>query len=179
MSKILILVGSPRKNGNSAALANAFAEGAGKHNQVETVYVARQEVHPCIGCNACFRHPENRCFRQDGMTAIYEKLLWADMVVVASPVYFYGISAQMKAVLDRLHNPLRKKSGVRRAALLLAAADDTPSVFDPILSQYRAITDYLQLENVGTVLAGSVSNPGDISSHPALQEAFALGSSIR
>lgn len=179
MSKILILVGSPRKNGNSAALAKAFADGAAANNEVRTIFAAKQDIYPCIGCNACFRDPDNRCFRRDGMDEIYDALIWADTVVIASPVYFFGISAQLKAVIDRLHNPLRKKSGAKRTALLLAAADDTLSVFDSILTQYKAITDYLKLESIGTVLAPGVYEPGDIAGHDALRQAFALGASLR
>lgn len=98
MSNIVILVGSMRKDGNTDLLAQAFAEGARKNNSVEILSVADYKVNPCIGCNSCFAREGNRCFQNDSMNVIYEKLKVADIVVVASPVYFYGISAELKAV---------------------------------------------------------------------------------
>jgi multimeric flavodoxin WrbA len=107
MSKIVILVGSVRRGGNTALLAQAFADGAKENNEVEIISVADYKVNPCIGCDTCFNRDGNKCFIQDDMQKIYPKLAEADMIVIASPVYFYGISAQLKAVIDRLHTPLR------------------------------------------------------------------------
>ena len=92
MSNIIILVGSMRKNGNTARLVQSFADGAAQNNNVEIVYVADYNVNPCIGCNSCFAREGNQCFQDDDMVQIYEKLRNADIVVIASPVYFYGIS---------------------------------------------------------------------------------------
>ena len=90
MSKIVVLIGSMRKSGNTDLLAQAFTEGASKNNDVEIVSVADYKVNPCIGCNSCFTRKGNKCFQNDDMSAIYEKLRVADIVVIASPVYFYG-----------------------------------------------------------------------------------------
>lgn len=109
MSNIVILVGSMRKGGNTDLLAQAFAEGARENNSVDIVSVVDYKVNPCIGCNSCFMREGNKCFQNDDMDGIYEKLKVADMVVVASPVYFYGISAELKAVIDRLHTPMRNE----------------------------------------------------------------------
>ena len=108
MSRILVLSGSPRRGGNTDALVDAFAEGARRQeNEVEVILVCDHDIHPCIGCNTCFSREGNRCFRDDDMTLVYEKLNAADVLILASPVYFYGISAQLKAVVDRLHTPMR------------------------------------------------------------------------
>ena len=107
MSRIVVLVGSMRKGGNTDLLAQAFAEGAGKDNTVEIVSVADYKVNPCIGCNSCFTREGNQCFQKDDMAEIYKKLKVADIMVIASPVYFYGISAELKAIVDRLHTPMR------------------------------------------------------------------------
>ena len=109
MSNIVILVGSMRKGGNTDLLAQAFAEGARENNSVDIVSVVDYKVNPCIGCNSCFMREGNKCFQNDDMDGIYEKLKVADMVVVASPGYFYGISAELKAVIDRLHTPMRNE----------------------------------------------------------------------
>ena len=107
MNNILILAGSPRKNGNTDRLVASFADGARKNNMVEIVSVSDYKVNPCIGCNSCFTRDGNECFQNDDMNLIYDKLKAANMVVIASPVYFYGLSAELKAIIDRLYIPMR------------------------------------------------------------------------
>ena len=142
MSNIVILVGSMRKNGNTDLLAQAFAEGARENNFVEIVSVADYKVNPCIGCNSCFIKEGNKCFQNDDMDGIYEKLKVADMVVVASPVYFYGISAELKAVIDRLHTPMRNEFSIKKLALLLVGAAELPELFDAIKLQYQLVLKF-------------------------------------
>lgn len=137
MSNIVILVGSMRKGGNTDLLAQAFAEGARENNSVDIVSVVDYKVNPCIGCNSCFMREGNKCFQNDDMDGIYEKLKVADMVVVASPVYFYGISAELKAVIDRLHTPMRNEFSIKKLALLLVGAAELPELFDAIKLQYQ------------------------------------------
>lgn len=179
MSKIVILVGSVRKGGNTDLLAQAFAEGARQHHDVEIISVADVNVHPCIGCNSCFARDENKCFQNDDMTAIYEKLKHADIVAAASPVYFYGISAQLKAVVDRLHTPMRNTFPIRKLALLLVGAAELPELFDAIILQYQLILNFFHLEDAGRVLVRGVKEKGDIRDTGALEEAYRLGLSIQ
>ena len=178
MSKIVVLVGSMRKGGNTDLLAQAFTEGASKNNDVEIVSVADYKVNPCIGCNSCFTRKENSCFQNDDMSVIYEKLSTADIVVIASPVYFYGISAQLKAIIDRLHTPMRNKFKTKKLALLLVGAASLPNLFDSIKLQYQLVLDYFHLEDVGMVLVRGVKEKGDIEGNDALNEAYELGLSI-
>ena len=179
MSNIVILVGSVRRNGNTQALAKALAAGAQEAgHRVELVSVAECQVNPCTGCEACSRQPGNRCVQQDDMQRIYPKLMAADVVAVASPVYFYGVSAQLKAVIDRLHTPLRNQFHIKKLALLLVGGATLPTLFDAILCQYRMILDYFQLEDGGRVLVPGVRGPGEIQRHPALEEAYRLGKSL-
>ena len=77
-----------------------------KNNSVEVISVADYKVNPCIGCNTCFDREGHECFQKDDMTKVYEKLKMADVLVIASPVYFYGVSAQLKVLIDRLHTPM-------------------------------------------------------------------------
>ena len=102
---ILILSGSPRKGGNTDLLVEAFVKGASQKHNVEVVSVHDYKVNPCMGCNACFKSESNTCVQKDDMALIYEKAAVADMLVIASPVYFYGLSAQLKSIIDRFHNP--------------------------------------------------------------------------
>ena len=175
MSKIVILAGSVRKGGNTQMLAEAFAKGAKQENEVEILSVTDYKVNPCIGCNSCFQREGNTCFQQDDMQKIYPKLAEADVIVAASPVYFFAISAQLKAVIDRLHTPMRNGFKVKKLALLLAAASSKPTVFDSIKMQYQQILDYFNLEDGGTLCVNNVKDKGDIQKSPALQEAFERG----
>lgn len=179
MSNIVILVGSMRKDGNTDLLAQAFAEGARKNNTVEIISVADYKVNPCIGCNSCFTREGNKCFQNDDMDEIYEKLKIADIVVVASPVYFYGISAELKSVIDRLHTPMRNRFSIKKLALLLVGAAELPELFDAIKLQYQLILNFFHLEDAGMVLVRGVKDKGDIKGNVALKEACDLGLSIK
>lgn len=178
MSNIIIFIGSMRKNGNTARLTQSFAEGAARNNNVEIVSVADCKVNPCIGCNSCFTREGNKCFQNDDMLQIYEKLKNADIVVIASPVYFYGISAQLKAIVDRLHTPMRNTFHIKKLGLLLVGAAELPNLFDPVIMQYQMVLDFFKLESIGTVLVRGVKDIGDIENNPALKEAYELGDSI-
>ena len=158
MSRIVVLVGSMRKGGNTDLLAQAFAEGASKNNTVEIVSVADYKVNPCIGCNSCFTR--------------------ADVLVIASPVYFYGISAELKAIIDRLHTPIRNEFQIKKLALLLVGAATLPELFDAIKLQYQLVLNFFHLEDAGMVLVRGVKDIGDIKETKALEEAFNLGNSI-
>ena len=178
MSKIVVLVGSMRKGGNTDLLAQAFTEGASKYNDVEIVSVANYKVNPCIGCNSCFTRKENSCFQNDDMSVIYEKLSTADIVVIASPVYFYGISAELKAIIDRLHTPMRNEFQIKKLALLLVGAASLPNLFDAIKLQYQLVLEFFHLEDAGMILVRGVKDKGDIKGNEALREAYKLGLSI-
>ena len=178
MSKIVILVGSTRKDGNTDLLAKSFAEGARENNEVEIISVADYHVNPCIGCNSCFEREGHGCFQKDDMQKIYAKLAEADVIVAASPVYFYGISAQLKAVIDRLHTPMRNEFQVKKLGLLLVAAATLPTVFVSIKMQYELILEFFKLEDAGSILVKGVKDIGDIKENKALEQAYELGKSI-
>lgn len=178
MSKIVILVGSVRKGGNTELLVQAFSNGARKKNEVEIISVSDYKVNPCIGCNSCSQREGYHCFQQDDMQEVYVKLVQADIIVAASPVYFYGVSAQLKAVIDRLHTPMRNDFKVKKLVLLSVAAAELPEVFDSILMQYQLILNYFKLEDAGKILVRGVKDIGDIKNHPALKEAYQLGEII-
>ena len=178
MSNIIIFVGSMRKNGNTARLAQSFAKGAARNNNVEIISVADHNVNPCIGCNSCFTRESNACFQNDDMVQIYEKLQNADIVVIASPVYFYGISSQLKAIVDRLHTPMRNTFHIKKLGLLLVGAAELQNLFEPILMQYQMVLNFFSLENIGSVLVRGVRDIGDIENNFALKDAYELGSSI-
>ena len=176
---ILILSGSPRKGGNTELLVEAFVKGASQKHHVEVVSVHDYKVNPCMGCNACFKSESNSCVQKDDMPLIYKKMAMADMLVIASPVYFYGLSAQLKAVIDRFHNPIRDTFHIKKTALLLVGAASLPELFDGILAQYRLCLNFFKLEDAGRVLVRGVKDKGDIQNTEAIQKANELGLNIR
>ena len=161
---ILIISGSPRKGGNTELLADAFAKGAAEHHHVEIVSVRDYKVNPCVGCNACFK-TNGICAQKDDMVIIYEKMNQADMLVIASPVYFYGISAQLK-----FH--------IKKMALLLVGAATLPELFDAILTEYNLGLKFFNMEDAGKVLVRGVKDKGDIKGTSFLEDAYQLGISI-
>lgn len=178
MSNIVVFVGSVRKGGNTDLLAQAFLAGARKNNNVDIVSVADYKINPCIGCNSCFTREGHECFQQDDMQEIYRKLKKADIVVIASPVYFYGISAQLKAIIDRLHTPMRNDFPIKKLALILVGAATLPELFDSIKIQYRLVLNFFQLEDAGMVLVRGAKNKGDVKNSDGLKRAYELGLSM-
>ncbi len=175
---ILILSGSPRKGGNTDLLVEAFVKGASQRHQVEVISIRDYKVNPCMGCNACFRNEQHLCAQKDNMWIIYEKMAHTDMLIIASPVYFYGLSAQLKAVIDRCHNPIRDTFPIKKMALLLVGAATLPELFDSILTQYQLCLNFFKLEDAGHVLVRGVKDKDDIKNTNALNEAFELGQQI-
>ena len=178
MSNIVVLSGSMRKGGNTEMLVQAFVDGAEKNNCVDVISVADYKVNPCIGCNTCFAREGHECFQKDDMSQVYEKLKAADVLVVASPVYFYGVSAQLKALIDRLHTPMRNEFKMKRLALILVGAATLPELFYAIKVQYRLVLNYLKLEDAGTVLVRGAKDKGDVKNTNGLEEAYQLGTTF-
>lgn len=178
MSKMIILVGSVRKGGNTELLAKAFADGAGQKHDVELVSVADYSIHPCVGCNGCYTSEGHRCVQRDDMDIIYEKLRQADIVIIASPVYFYGISAQLKGLIDRLHTPMRKNFHIKSLGLLLVGAATLPDLFEPLIAQYRMILRFFGLNDVGMVLVSGAREKGDVLKGDGIKRAYELGRNI-
>ena len=178
MSNIVVLSGSVRSGGNTELLVKAFADGAKKNNSVEVISAADYKVNPCIGCNTCFDREGHECFQKDDMMKVYERLKVADVLVVASPVYFYGVSAQLKAFIDRLHTPMRSEFKIKKLALILVGAATLPELFDAIKVQYQLVLNYFKLEDAGTVLVRGATAKYDMKTTDGLEKAYQLGTTI-
>lgn len=179
MSKIAVLIGSPRRGGNTDMLAKAFIDGIDKQkNSVEIISVADVKVGGCTGCNACYASNSNKCIQKDDMQNIYDKLADAQTIVIATPIYFYGVSSQLKGIIDRLHNPIRNTFSVKKLVLLMVCADTEPSVFDSVTAMFQAVLSYFSLQNGGIITCCGVKDKGDIEGKPALNEAFELAKTI-
>ena len=153
-------------------------KGASQKHQVEVIVVRDYKIEPCMGCNACFKRAGNTCVQNDDMAYIYDKMKKTDMLVIASPVYFYGLSAQLKAVIDRFHNPVRDSFRFRKMALLLVGAATLPELFDSIVKQYELCLNFFKLEDAGHVLVRGAKEKGDVRNCDALEEAFNLGQNL-
>ena len=175
--RITILCGSPRKGGNTETLATALAEGARGAGADVTLYTLRgKKIAPCVNCDYC--HTHDKCAIADDMADVYPLLQNTDALVFASPVYFYTMSAQLKALLDRLYNPVRATFPIRLTALLGVCADDTQRAFDPMKATFAAIEDYLGWQRVGEVTVDSVEKPGDLLGNDGVAKARALGEKL-
>lgn len=175
---IVVLMGSPRKNGNTDMLADAFIKGAEMSgNQVEKFYLGDMKVNGCLDCKYCVAH-DGACSQKDDMQKIYPALYKADMVVFASPVYFFGLSAQIKAVIDRFYTIIGKPFPIQSCVLLMPYGDTPTAVVAPSIAFYEAICNYLEWENKGIITVPGIEVKGAIIGHPSLEEAEILGRSI-
>jgi multimeric flavodoxin WrbA len=178
MKNVLVIETSPRKGGNSDQLAEQFAEGAREagHN-VEVVSLAYKTINFCKGCLACVK--TLRCIQKDDAVEICAKMREAEVIVWATPIYYYCISGQMKTMIDR-GNPLYGDDYKFRDIYLLAtAAEDEPETINGARTALQGWVDcFEKAELKGEVFAGGVTMPKDISGHAALKQAYELGKSI-
>ncbi|CAB1081572.1 hypothetical protein D1AOALGA4SA_9222 [Olavius algarvensis Delta 1 endosymbiont] len=179
--KVLVLLGSPRKKGNSTTLAKKIVEGAEAAGAaVEQIYLHGQEIAPCQACYACQKPDSKGCVIDDDMQPIYKKLLAADAWVFASPVYWFSMSAQTKLCLDRCFALLAFGKDVfvgKRIAVAMSYGDADPFVSGCVnaLRSFQDASRYVGADMVGMVY-GSAEKPGEIGSNQSLmQEAEALG----
>ena len=177
MSKeIVILSGSPRKAGNTDTLVAAFKEGAESAGKTVTVFqTAQMKISGCVGCEYCLENP-GKCTLKDDMSEILKALHKADVVVWASPVYYFSVTAQLKAAIDRSY-PLINENA-KRSALLLTCADESSDTAEGAIAIYRKTNQYYGWDDAGTIIATGVEHRGDIAGHAALEEALNLGREI-
>ena len=179
MSKtVLVISTSPRKNGNSDVLADAFIRGAQQAgNQVEKINLYDKTIGFCKGCLTC--QSTQRCIIDDDASAIAQRMLTADVIVFATPIYYYGMCGQMKTLLDRA-NPLYSADyRFRDIYLLAAAAEEDEHTVDGAVTGLQGWVDCFEKARLaGTVFAGGVTAVGEIQNHPALEKALELGQHV-
>ena len=176
--KVLILSSSPLKGGNSETLTAAFAKGAQEAgNQVETIYLREKQVGFCKGCLACLKL--GHCVIQDDAVEIAAKMHDADVLVFATPVYYYCVSGQLKTMLDRANPLFETDYAFTKAYLLATAAEDGPETVEGSVKAVQGWVDcFPRCQLVETVFAGGVNDIGDIIGHPALERAYQVGKEI-
>ncbi len=178
MKKVLILSGSPRKGGNSDLLCDRFAQGAAEAGHaVEKIRVAEKKIGFCRACYFCRDHG-GACAVQDDMAEVLQKMIDADVLVLASPVYFYSIDAQLKAVLDRT---VARWTEVKNKELyyIVTCADEETASTACTLACFRGYADCVQGAKERGVLCGTgVYEKGAIQNAPAMRQAYEMGKGV-
>ena len=178
MKKILIISTSPRKGSNSEALAEAFADGArSAGHEAEVVSLRGKDIRFCRGCFVC--QEKLRCVIRDDVDALCQKALEADVLVFATPIYYYEMSGQMKTLLDRFNPLFPSDYAFRDVYLLTAAAEDETFVPQRALSGLEGWVECFERAKLaGHVFMGGVTEAGESPAHPALEQARTMGQSV-
>ena len=176
-----ILFGSPRPRGNTAALVAPFLDECARLGaETEQIGLYGRELRPCLGCMACQEEPDGPgCVQRDDFPEIFGKMAASDLVVFATPIYYYGMCGQMKTLLDRA-NPLFTADYAFRDIYLLAAAaeDDNHTVDGAVTGLCGWVDCFEKARLAGTVFAGGVTSVGEIQGHPALKKAYEMGRNV-
>lgn len=157
---ILVMNGSPRPNGNTAALVSAFSEGATeKGHSVTIVNVCQKKIAGCLACEYCHTKGNGKCIQNDDMQEVYPVLEEAEMIVLASPVYYHNFTGQLQCVINRIY-ALDKPKNLKKAALILSSGSD--DVYGGAIYEYQnSFLNYLKLENMGIFTAFDKQNKSE------------------
>ena len=177
MSKqVLILSGSPRKHGNSDILCDEFQRGAAEAgHRVEKIRVAEKQIGFCRGCYAC---RTGACAIRDDMAEVLQKMIDADVIVLASPVYFYSIDAQLKALIDRT---VARWTEVRDKEFyyIMTAADGERAAMETTLACFRGYADCVEgAREMGVIYGTGVYEKGEIQASEAMTQAYEMGKNV-
>ncbi len=178
MSKnVLVLSSSPRRNGNSDLLCDQFITGAEEAGNIaEKVFLRDKKINYCTGCGFCFEN--GKCSQKDDMAELLEKMIAADVIVMATPVYFYTMCGQMKTLIDRTCARYREIKN-KDFYVIVTAAVDSKLAMDRTLEEFRGFTGLLDnAKEKGVIYGIGAWNKGDVKEMPVMQEAFQMGMAI-
>ncbi len=176
--KIVIIKGSPHKKGSSNMPAEQFIKGAQEagHTIIE-MDAAHMDIRPCLGCEHCGMNGE--CVHKDDNRIIRDALLSSDMVVFVTPIYYFGMSAQLKMVIDRFYSYTMKLSSKHlKAALIAAAWDPGDDVMPYLVEHYKKLCRYMNFTDCGQILGTGCGNPSMTKNSRHMEEAYQLGKSL-
>jgi multimeric flavodoxin WrbA len=175
--KVLILSSSPRKKGNSNTLCDRFMEGAIEaHHRVEKVMMADKKINYCTGCYACQKI--GRCAQNDDMASILDSMRSADVIVMATPVYFYTMCAQMKTVIDRTVAKYTEIAN-KEFYFIVTAADTNKAALERTIEGFRGFTSCLPgAKEKGVIYGAGAWEIGDILKSRAMQQAYEMGKAL-
>ncbi len=174
MKNILILSSTPRRGGNSDLLCDEFMKGALEaEHKVEKIALREKDIHPCLGCDVC--QSTHACVQKDDMAALLDKLVAADVIVMATPVYFYTMCGQMKTFIDRTVPRYTEISG-KEFYFIATAADGKREALVRTIDAFRGFTDCLEdAREQGVLLAPGVWKKGEVAGTSAMEQAHAMG----
>ena len=172
---ILVINGSPHVKGTSALLMEEFIRGA---HEIHVFHAAREDVHPCIACDTC-RKTGNGCVFKDGMEKLNPMLADAELVVFVTPLYYFGMSAQIKAVFDRFYANNTALREQQKKTIVLATCGDTEDwTFDALKHHFEDAFRYMRWTCIGSVYALGMYVREDIEQSDYPREAYELGRSL-
>ena len=153
--RVLILNGSPRPNGNTKQMIRAFCEGLEEAgHEFDELDICRMNVHGCLACEYCHGKGNGQCVQKDDMGKVYQLLGEADMLVIASPIYYHGLTGQLKCCMDRFYAALYPKKPMKLAKVAMLLASGDADMYDGAMFSYQGdFLDYLGLEGMGVVTA--------------------------
>ena len=174
MKNVLIISSSPRKKGNTNALCEQFQKGAeAKGHHVDLVRIMENKIGFCLACDSCMKNG-GKCIQKDDMAAILDLYSKADVLVLATPVYFYGISAQLKTFIDRMY-PIWQHLGKKEVYYIVAAGLGT-DVIERSLGDITGFVEHLEEYKIaGKLYAPNMTAPGAVKDLKVFQEAYAMG----
>lgn len=178
MKKVLVISSSLRHNSNSETLAKEFANGAkNAGNEVDFITLRDKEIKFCIGCSNCQK--TQKCVLRDDMPEMIKKMHDADVIVFASPIYFYELAGQLKTLLDRSYPLYTSDYHFRDIYILTCAAENMDITPQRAVAGLTGWIDcYIKARLVGTIFAGGVNGQNEIEGHPSLKNAYEMGYGI-
>jgi len=176
--RVLILSASPRKGGNSDTLCNQLMEGAQQAgHQVEKIFLKEKKINYCTGCGACYNRG-NGCSQKDEMENMLNKMIDADVIVMATPVYFYTMNGQMKTFIDRTCSRYTDINN-KEFYFIVTAADDNKALMTRTIEEFRGFLYCLEgATEKGIIYGTGAWQVGDIKNKPVMEEAYKIGANI-
>jgi multimeric flavodoxin WrbA len=176
--KILALIGSPRKGGNTEMLVEQTLKGSeiGGHTY-EKIYLYEYEISPCIDCRKC-KKGDCVCVINDGMQEIYPKMDEADLIIFGTPNYWYGPTAKMKLFIDRMRPYVANEKLQGKKVVVITPAAEGPNACGPLIEMFRMSFDYLKMQFTGKILAEAYERGEVKDNHEVLKNAYDLGASL-
>jgi multimeric flavodoxin WrbA len=176
--KVVVLSGSPRRGGNSDILCDRFTEGAREAGHVvDKIFIQDKKINYCTGCGTCF-NGNKPCPQKDDMAALLDVIIAADVIVMATPVYFYAMNGQMKTLIDRTCARYTEING-KDFYFIMTAADGSKKSLERTLEEFRGFTYCLEGANEkGVVYGTGVWEKGEVLDKPFIKEAHMMGLSI-
>jgi multimeric flavodoxin WrbA len=175
--RILAIVASPRKGGNTDILVQEMLKGAGsKDHSTEKIHLYDFNILPCIDCRGCKKSESGfNCLLSDDMQHLYEKLTEADVIVFGTPIYWYGPTAKMKLLIDRLRPFIASRKLSGKMGVLVVPSEEGPDCCGPLMQMFMMSFDYLGMQMAGSILASAYER-GEVKNNPAdLLKAFEFG----